>query len=278
MKRTFEDQVAAALGDLPSDVRTAALDDLRAALVDGATQADLGSPDEYAAQVRDAFAASVDPADGEGEIFGVPFETRGPTDPDVRSRIWAPADPRLLVPRMFGLGWAVNLGAVAVRLGLLRPDDWDDESLDHVDPRLLVALRYAPLAWAAAAVVVSARTMRRGQPVPINWDRRGYPNAWAPASVALVSGAIGVGFAAWGIRPASGDDRMIRPALGAAGASLACANALLTARSAKNPHRAAPVPALLGIAALVLPSHIALPVALGLRSRLNLRRSPESTN
>ena len=30
-------------------------------------------------------------SEGEGEMFGVPFETRGPTDPVVRSRIWAPA-------------------------------------------------------------------------------------------------------------------------------------------------------------------------------------------
>ena len=37
--RSFEDQVAAALEDLPADVRTAALDDLRAALIDGATEA-----------------------------------------------------------------------------------------------------------------------------------------------------------------------------------------------------------------------------------------------
>src|SRR5664279_4633605 len=106
--RSFEDQVAAALEDLPADVRTAALDDLRAALLDGATEADLGTPAEYAAHVLDAFARTTDPADGEGDVFGVPYETRGPTDPAVRSRIWAPADPHILVSRMFGLGWTIN--------------------------------------------------------------------------------------------------------------------------------------------------------------------------
>src|SRR5665811_1170772 len=93
--RSFEDQVAAALEDLPADVRTAALDDLRAALLDGATEAELGTPAEYAAHVLDAFAAEADPADGEGEVFGMPYETRGPSDASVRSRIWAPADPKI---------------------------------------------------------------------------------------------------------------------------------------------------------------------------------------
>jgi hypothetical protein len=265
--RSYEDQVAAALEDLPADVRTAALDDLRAALLDGATESDLGTPAEYAAHVLDAFARSADPADGEGEVFGVPFETRGPTDPAVRSRIWAPADPQILVPRMFGVGWTINLGAVAVRLGLLRPDDWDDESLDKVDPRLLTALQYAPVAWAAAAVVISIRTARRGRPVPVSWDARGRPNGWAGSSAALLNAAVAVAFAAWGTRSTSGDDRMIRPALGAAGASLGCAMALLTDRSAKNPDQDVPVPALLAVAAAVLPSHIALPVAVALRSR-----------
>jgi len=265
--RSYEDQVAAALEGLPADVRTAALDDLRAALLDGATAVELGSPAEYASHVLDAFARPADPAEGEGEVFGVPFETRGPTDPAVRSRIWAPADPRILVPRMFGVGWTVNLGAVAVRLGLLRPDDWDDESLDQVDPRLLSALRYAPVAWAAAAVVVGVRTWRRGEPVPMSWDGHGHPKAWSTPSAALLNSAIAVGFAAWATRSTSGDDRMIRPALGAAGASLGCAMAVLTSRSAQRPDADQPVPALLAVAGAVLPAHIALPVAVALRKR-----------
>lgn len=271
MMRSYEDQVAAALEDLPVDVRTAALDDLRAALLDGATEADLGSPSDYAAHVLDAFAKSTDPADGQGDVFGVPYETRGATDAAVRSRIWAPADPRILVPRMFGLGWAVNLGAVAVRLGLLRPDDWDDESLDLVDPRVLSALRCAPVVWALAAAVISVRTMRRGQPVPINWGRHGRPDAWSGPSAALLPAAIAAGFAVWGTRTTTGDDRMIRPALGAAGASLACANAVLTSMSAKDPNRDVPVPALLAVAATVLPTHVAITVSMALRTRWRRR-------
>ncbi len=269
--RSYEDQVAAALEDLPADVRSASLDDLRAALLDGATEADLGSPSEYASHVLDAFARTADPADGEGEVFGVPFETRGPTDPDVRSRIWAPADPRIFVPRMFGVGWAVNLGAVAVRLGLIRPDDWDDESLDEVDPRLLTALRYAPLVWAAPAVVIGVRTWRRGKPVPMQWDVFGRPQAWARPSMALVPAAFSAALAVWGSRPSSGDDRMVRPALGAGGAAFGCAVAAITALSADDPDRRSPGNGLLVAAAAVLPAHIAVPVAVALRARWSRR-------
>jgi hypothetical protein len=86
-----------------------------------------------------------------------------------------------------------------------------------------------------------------------------------------MNAAVAVGFAAWGTKSASGDDRMIRPALGAAGASLACTMAALTSRSAKHPDQDVPVPALLAIAGSVLPSHIALPVAVALRTRWKRR-------
>ena len=269
--RSYEDQVAAALEDLPADVRTAALDDLRAALLDGATEADLGSPAEYADHVLDAFARSSDPADSEGAVFGVPFETRGPTDPLVRSRIWSPTDPRIFVPRMFGLGWTVNLGAVAVRLGLLRPDDWDDESLDEVDPRLLTALRYAPLVWAAAAAAIGIHTWRRGLPIPTRVDRGGNAVKWSQPSAALLPVAMAAGFAAWGSRPTKGDDRMIRPALGAAGAGLGCAVATVAARSVGHPERVSSGNAILAVAAAVLPAHVGLPVVVALHTRWKRR-------
>jgi len=39
-----------------------------------------------------------------------------------------PADDRIIVPHALGMGWAINLGAVAVRLGVLQPDDADEET------------------------------------------------------------------------------------------------------------------------------------------------------
>lgn len=262
---TYVDRVAAELGSLRAEQRRAALDDLRAALADGATEEDLGSPQDYAASVLEAYAGDEDGE--ESTVFGVPWETRGPTDPSVRARVWDPADPRILVPRMFGLGWTVNLGAVAVRLGLIRPDDWDDESLDAVDPRLLVALRFLPLAWAGAAVALSVRSWSRDAPVPTHWGRRGVPDRWSGRGFALVPAALATGFAVWGVQPTSGDDRMIRPALGSAGAALAAGTALATERSMAHPEGRTGLNVPTALAALVLPAHLAIPVAAALRAR-----------
>ncbi len=262
---TYVDQVAAELGSLRREQRKAALDDLRAALADGATEDELGPPHDYAAMVLDAYAADEDGE--EATVFGVPWETRGPTDASVRARVWDPADPRILVPRLFGLGWTVNLGAVAVRLGLIQPDDWDDESLDAVDPRLLTVLRVVPLAWWAAAMALSVRTWRRGEPVPTHWGRGGVADRWSGRAAALVPAVIATGFAVWGTRPTTGDDRMIRPGLGSAGAALAAATALMTETAMAHPEgrRGLNVPT--ALAALVLPAHLAVPVTAALRAR-----------
>ena len=50
------------------------------------------------------------------------FNTAGLSeDPEARERWWDPSDPRIFVPRAIGLGWDVNLGAIAVKLGWLPP-------------------------------------------------------------------------------------------------------------------------------------------------------------
>jgi hypothetical protein len=264
---TYVDEVAARLGGLSLSVRGAALDDLRAALAEGATEADLGTPSEYAAAVRAAFVIDDEPQSEQGTVFGVPYETRGATDAGVRGRIWAPSEPRILVPRLLGLGWTVNLGAVAVRLGLLRPDDWDDETLDAADPRLLTALRYTPAVWAAVAVAVSIRTWRRGEPVPTQWSGWGRPEGWSAPSAALLPAALAAGFAAWAASRTTGDDRMIRPAVGAAGASMCATIACLTAASAARPERTVPAPLIVAVPAASLGVQVALPVVTAMRAR-----------
>ncbi len=264
---TYVEEVAAHLAGLSGLLREAALDDLRDALAEGATEADLGTPSEYAAAVRAAFVTDDDDESQQGKVFGVPYDTRGATDAGVRGRIWAPSEPRILVPRLLGLGWTVNLGALAVRLGLLRPDDWDDEALDTVDPRLLTALRCVPAVWAAVAVVVGLRTWRRGAPVPTQWTGWGRPERWVGPTFALVPAALGTGFAVWGAAPTTGDDRMIRPAVGAAGAALCATIACLTAGSAARPDRTVPAPLVAVVPAAALAVQIAAPVASAIRAR-----------
>lgn len=47
-----------------------------------------------------------------GRIVGVPYDLRRPTWERVRETWWAPDDPRVVMPRAFGVGWALNMGRV----------------------------------------------------------------------------------------------------------------------------------------------------------------------
>jgi hypothetical protein len=43
-----------------------------------------------------------------GTILGMPYDWRRPTIARARSRLWNPDEPRLFVPRVFGIGWDIN--------------------------------------------------------------------------------------------------------------------------------------------------------------------------
>jgi len=49
----------------------------------------------------------------------VPYDFRPPCINRLRSTLWDPANEHVLVPHAIGVGWTVNLGAVAKKLGLL---------------------------------------------------------------------------------------------------------------------------------------------------------------
>src|SRR5262249_59409494 len=52
-----------------------------------------------------------------GMVAGVvPYDFRRPTLARVRQRLWAPDDPRSLVPRVFGVGWTLNVGRLVRRV------------------------------------------------------------------------------------------------------------------------------------------------------------------
>ena len=52
----------------------------------------------------------------EGRIAGVvPYDLRRPTLARVRERLWNPADHRVFVPTVFGVGWTVNFGRLFKR-------------------------------------------------------------------------------------------------------------------------------------------------------------------
>lgn len=67
-----------------------------------------------AAVVRE-LSTPADQRQWHGRIAMVPYDLRPPTLARVRERIWAPESDQLIVPRVFGLGWTINLGRL-VRL------------------------------------------------------------------------------------------------------------------------------------------------------------------
>ena len=53
----------------------------------------------------------------DGRIGGlVPYDLRRPTIARARERLWNPANPHILVPTVFGVGWTVNVGRVLHRI------------------------------------------------------------------------------------------------------------------------------------------------------------------
>jgi hypothetical protein len=50
-----------------------------------------------------------------GKILGVPYDLRRPTVARFKERWWNPDEPRLFVPKVFGLGWDVNLARLLGR-------------------------------------------------------------------------------------------------------------------------------------------------------------------
>ncbi len=266
MTHPYVDQVAAHLGDLPPALRDQALSDLTELLDAGISPSELGPAEAYAQAIRpEPQEPSDEVPDAQATVFGVPVEGRGATDRGVRSRIWAPQDERILVPRLLGGGWMVNLGAVAVRLGLLRPDDWDEQTLDAVPPDLLKALRWLPVGISAAALTAASMAWRPGADVPTHWTISGVPDRWGPRWLAWVPAGIAAGVAAWSTRPADGDDRMIRPALGMYGTSMAAMAGAFMAFSVRHPDRPTPGPLLVAVPFALLAAGIAVPVTLGIR-------------
>jgi hypothetical protein len=62
----------------------------------------------------------------EGRVGGlVPYDLRMPTFERARSRWWNPADDRLFVPTIFGVGWTVNAARIARFLGLIEAPTWN---------------------------------------------------------------------------------------------------------------------------------------------------------
>ncbi|MFT4296814.1 MAG: DUF1648 domain-containing protein, partial [Micropruina sp.] len=134
---------------------------------------------------------------------------------------WRPGDPRLFLPRAVGLGWDLNAGAVAVRLGLIEPDAEAVPFSSTPDAAFRLAAG-VPIALAGA---VGLHYLVRGRTLPdrlaAHWDVAGRPDRWvSKRRAAVTDSALAAGAAAlagW----AAGSDRSGPARAGAlAGATL----------------------------------------------------------
>ena len=262
----YVDDVAAHLGSLPAAERRAALGDLRELLTEGVDPEDLGPAEDYAAAL--GVRREQGTSETLGHVLGLPVDVRGTTDPHVRSRVFDPSDPRMFVPRVLGAGWRLNYGALAVRLGLLRPDDYDDELLAHIPPGVARLTRAMPWIVAAKTAVWAAVAWRTGREVPSNWDLSGRVSGWSDRRAVLPAlVAIAAGSAAWASLAAAPDDRLVRQALATSAGSTTTTIALLTAWTSKRPDEPHPAVAAAVLAPLATTAAMLIcPVRAGLRA------------
>ena len=179
--------------------------------------AELGTPEALAAEVAAANPENAgDSRSGipsHGRLLGVPYDLRLPSSAREASRWWNPLDRRVLVPKSWGVGWTVNFGALAVRTGVVRPDD-EDVPFGAVPPRTVAATLAAPV-----AVLTAAR-------VPTKWSLSGEVTDHGKRA-STVLGLVGL--AAVPTAMAAGVHLRQRPALDRVGAS---AESLLLATTA----------------------------------------------
>lgn len=109
-------------------------------------EAELGSPQDYAAEVAHEVADAAEEESTDTAPWGL-FLRHG------RSRIWNPEDPRVLQPHLLGIGWSVNFGALAVRLGLIRPDDEDVDTLSSIPAPVIRVISAVPAVLTVAQAV-----------------------------------------------------------------------------------------------------------------------------
>lgn len=275
--RTYLHEVDRELTGLSRADRAVVLDELEAAVSGLADREEIvaafGEPSEYAATVRGVFADEGIGTRPQRRVFGVPVEFRGLWNRQVRARIWDPGNPRLLVPRLFGIGWSLNMGAVAVRLGFIRADDCDDEVLDAVPEAVTRAAQAAPAVLTAVQwLVLAASWHRLPRTLATSFGPSGRARDTGPRWIVLVPPLGAAAAAGWSLAvdPDDGTDRLLRPAMAMWVASLTAGSTLASvldgcARARGHSSRAGlAVPASILAGGALMLAGLVLPVRAGL--------------
>ena len=272
--KTYLWEVDAHLGALSRQDRVLALEAL-AAQLDELAEAGidpveaLGPAQDYAADLLDALTSDSPAENPNLRVFGVPVELRGPLSAEVRSRTWNPESPQLFVPRLLGAGWTVNLGALAVRMRLIRPDDATSDVLDRIPERAVRTAQLTPLVIAAASSGALALTWKRlpGR-VASGFSLTGRRNRSGSKRALAATAALGVGAALWAAREqTSTEDQLVRTASATTLTAMSASGIAASILDARRPRGRwgllVPATLPLGIAAAL--AVIVLPLRAGLR-------------
>jgi len=206
--RAYLAELEAALSTMRAQERRDALDDAEEFFAESLTAEsrpedaiavaeELGSAPEFAASMLGALGrrpgrtpvaspAADNPKSGmaSGTVLGLPYDVRVPTASRVALRWWDPTNPAIFVPRVWGIGWDINFGAIAVKLGLIRPDD-EDEPFGAVPTAAMVWALMIPVALTCLIVAVAAVFgSRLPALLPAHWNVAGEPDRfWSAGSV-----------------------------------------------------------------------------------------------
>ena len=267
-------EVDAHLGTLSRQDRVPALEALAAQLDElvevGIDPVEaLGPAQEYAADLLDALTSDSPAADPRLRVLGVPVELRGPLSAEVRSRTWNPESTQLFVPRMLGAGWTINLGALAVRLRLIRPDDATSDVLDQIPEHAVRTAQLAPLAITASSAGALALAWRSlPDRVATGFGLGGRRTGIGSRRSLIAAVAVGALPALWAQRRrAPVEDRLVRTAGATTRATLSASIVVATVLDARRTRGRwgllVPVALPAGLAAAL--AVIVLPLRAGLR-------------
>ena len=151
----FLEELARKLAEanIPVKRREAVLTEVDELMSEGIRPESFGSPASLAQEISDALAGSEDAQ---------------------RATIWSPDNPKLFADKqrpscsILRLNSTdLNLGAIAVKLGLLREDDVDPAVLEAIPQRVIGALRWGPFALTAATAAVGMLAHRRRLRIPV---------------------------------------------------------------------------------------------------------------
>ena len=151
----FLEELARKLAEanIPVKRREAVLTEVDELMSVGIRPESFGSPTSLAQEISDALAGS---------------------DDAQRATIWSPDNPKLFADKqrpscsILRLNSTdLNLGAIAVKLGLLREDDVDPAVLEAIPQRVIGTLRWGPFALTAATAAVGMLVHRRRLRIPV---------------------------------------------------------------------------------------------------------------